>query len=136
MKYRKKPLAVHVEFASKVGDVQTAEGTVAYSTGDALLTGVAGETWPVRREHFEHTYVPMPPTEMGEAGLYVKLPLEVDAYQSESASVVVLGDGHGVLSVKAGDWIVTGPDGRRWVVADEIFQETYVPVDTACEEES
>lgn len=63
---------------------------------------------------------------MGEDGFYLKLPLVVEAKQVDSDTTVALDSGNGVLTTRAGDWIVTGPDGRRWVVADAIFSETYM----------
>lgn len=128
MKFQKRPLPFRVEFARKAGSMQTAEGSVAYRIGDALLTGVAGERWPIRRPDFERTYAPVPPARMGEDGFYVKLALVVDALQAQKATPIQLDGDRGVLSARAGDWIVTGPDGDRWIVADDIFRRTYAVV--------
>jgi hypothetical protein len=135
VKVQKRPIPVRVEFASKSGSEQTIEGPVAYSLGDALLTGVAGERWPIRRAHFETTYVALSPTKMGEDGYYLKQPLIVDAEQVIRPTVVDLDTKSGSLIARPGDWLVTAPTGRRWVVADDIFQETYIsmPASSTCE---
>lgn len=128
MKYRKKPIPHSVSFAKAAGTLQTLEGPVDYASGDALMTGVAEEHWPISRPRFEATYTPVPPTVMGENGLYLKMPIPVSAYQAHDNEMISLGDGRGELRAKPGDWIVTSPDGKQWVVADSIFHDTYEPI--------
>jgi len=41
-----------VHFAAAAGQLQTLEGPVAYAAGDAIVTGVAGEQWPVPADSF------------------------------------------------------------------------------------
>src|SRR5205085_7690083 len=65
---RKRDLVVRVEFAEKDGMLSTPEGPVHYSTGDALLTGIEGERWPVARDTFDRNYVPVAPTRSGKPG--------------------------------------------------------------------
>ncbi len=52
----KKPVPVKVEFATEDGVMQTKEGPVRYEKGQAILTGVQGERWPMPRERLEATY--------------------------------------------------------------------------------
>lgn len=40
---------------------------------------------------------------------------------------VGLRTGQGFMLIKPGDWIVTGADGKRWVVEGESFPELYEP---------
>ena len=42
--------------------------------GDAVLTGVRGEHWPVQRHLFLASYAPVPPTEAGQDVIYRKIP--------------------------------------------------------------
>lgn len=32
------------------------------------------------------------------------------------------------VTIEVGDWIATGINGEHWVIADEIFKQTYKPV--------
>lgn len=125
MKYLKKPIPVMVEFAQQSGELKTLEGSVRYEAGDALMTGAVGEHWPISRSCFEATYDPIPPTRMGEKGNYMKKPTPIHARQAAEEERITLTEGKGILLAKVGDWIVTDPAGHQWVVADEIFSQTY-----------
>lgn len=125
----KRRVPVKVEFLHTSGEMRTLEGLVRYEMGDALMTGSAGEQWPITRSRFEATYEPVSPGVLGEDGFYVKKPIPVEATQVREELVVSLGDRRGVLHAKVGDWIVTAPDGSQWVVADSIFKQTYQGVD-------
>lgn len=35
----------------------------------------------------------------------------------------------GWIGLAVGDWIATGVNGERWVIADYVFKETYVEAD-------
>ena len=127
MRATKKPVSAAVEFATEDGTLQTLEGPVRYRAGDALATGVKGERWPIPREAFLAGYRPAPGVAAGAAGSYVKQPAQVDAVRMESAfSVEVEG---GVLQGAAGDWLVTAADGRRWIVRDDVFRESYITLE-------
>lgn len=125
MKAVKKPIPVQVEFASASAEIQTEEGPVQCASGDALMTGAAGERWPIERRRFEATYEPVAPIRMGENGAYLKKIETVDAQQTATEVEIDLGPSQGTLRAKPGDWIVTSNDGHRWVVASDIFQKTY-----------
>ena len=60
----------HIRFAHAPGVVQTLEGPVSHGSGAAVVTGGAGEPWPVERARFEETYEAIAPTCMGEDGAY------------------------------------------------------------------
>ena len=108
----------------------TLEGPVRHAAGDAILTGSAGEQWPIPRAIFEATYAPVAPLRSGEDGAYIKKAIPVEARQADRAEVVTLGDGRGQIHAQPGDWIVTAPDGRQWVVAEAIFRTTYRAADS------
>lgn len=109
--------------------LETLEGPIAFEVGDALMTGIKGERWPIRLPRFEEIYAPVPPTRMGENGRYLKKPMPVSARQTKIDEIVNLGGDRGVLQAKAGDWILTADDGRQWVVANDIFLATYQPIE-------
>lgn len=123
MKCIKRPTPVQVVFAECNGEIQSLEGRVAYVAGDAIVTGPGGEQWPVRRERFAQTYAPLSGISMGEAGEYSKMALVVEARQVACQTSVTTDTGQ--LMAKPGDWIVTAPDGARWVVDGDIFTQTY-----------
>lgn len=125
MHFRKKPLQYRVEFACSEGVMQTLEGPVHYVTGDALMTGIAGERWPIPRDRFVATYVPVPPVRMGEDGKYEKHSITVSARQVQTQERIPLAGGKNELLARPGDWVVTDEHGNRWVVANGIFNETY-----------
>lgn len=129
VKYVKNPAPVFIEFALQPGELQTREGVVRYQAGDALATGAGGERWPIRGQQFAETYEPISPLEFGHDGSYKKRYLMVDAKQLHEIADVDLGNGQGTLHAKIGDWLLTAPNGDRWVVADLIFKSTYQAVD-------
>jgi hypothetical protein len=125
MLYRKKNIPVRVEFADQAGRMATLEGEVAYQAGAALLTGLKHERWPVERAYFDLNYSPQAPTRAGEAGLYIKKYRPVTAQQTQQPCAVEIGTAGQCIHAQAGDWLVTDSDGQRWVVAADIFAESY-----------
>jgi len=127
MRYVKKPDSVQVIFARESGTLDTREGQVSFAPGDALLTGVEGERWPIKAADFQSTYEPVPPARAGQDGLYRKRAVHVDARQAARALSIPTHSASGSLQARAGDWIVTDDQGQSWVVADSIFRATYAP---------
>jgi len=124
---RSLPLAVH--FAASSGALKTLEGLVQYAPGDALMTGVVGEHWPIRRTDFEASYEPCDAQPMGVEGQYRKRPIPVFAQQLEQACTITLNGERGTLKGKPGDWLLRDQSGRAWVVADALFQLSYAALD-------
>jgi hypothetical protein len=122
---RKRPVPVSVQFAAKHGTLATREGDVRYEAGDALLTGEAGDRWPMPRARFEAAYEPVPPTRAGMWGVYRKRPIEVLAKQMPALFAIDLSDGRGTLRGSAGDWLVQYAPDDVAVVANAIFAATY-----------
>jgi hypothetical protein len=122
---RKLVRQVHVIFTPSACTVQTPEGLVHAKPGDAIITGIAGERWRVSRARFEEKYRPVPPTQAGEAGVYVSLPNRILAVRMDEPFDVVLADGESRLSGRAGDWLVDYGDGSLGVVNDAVFAVTY-----------
>lgn len=119
------PAPCQVCFAKTGGEIQTLEGRVRYVPGDAIVTGVQGETWPIHRTRFMLSYEPVPPTEPGEDGTYRKRASEVWALVLEAPIEIPLPKGRGVLEGNVGDVLVQYPEGDRAIVSGDIFEKTY-----------
>ncbi|MGB0713069.1 MAG: PGDYG domain-containing protein [Gammaproteobacteria bacterium] len=119
----KRPIPVMVEFATEEGICQTLEGPVAYRAGDALLTGVVGERWPVARQRFDLSYTPLPPLAAGRDGTYLKRHGVVLARRLETP--LRLGLARGVLRGEPGDWLLQYAPGDLGIVRSDIFSASY-----------
>jgi len=120
----KKPLPLKVTFASQDGICQTLEGSVSYRKGDAILTGIAEEKWPVLRVKFDDRYVPLDDIVFGHEGMYIKKPKIVLALKLEVPMSVTLEKGD-ILEGKSGDWLLQYSESEFGIVKDEIFRATY-----------
>lgn len=120
----KRPIPVRVEFAVADGVCQTLEGLVSYRRGDAVFTGIAGESWPVSRERFEQRYVATDGTMPGGDGAYIKRHMEVFALRLEAA-IEVPKAGGGCLYGNPGDWLLQYAPDDYGIINDGIFRETY-----------
>ena len=122
---RKLPVAVTVAFAAADGVVETLEGAVRHAAGDAILTGVHGERWPVRQEAFAASYDPVAPARPGQPGTYVKHPVTALALRLHTVMTVPVGRHDDPLRGRPGDWLLQYEDGSHGVVGDDIFRATY-----------
>ena len=122
---RRRPLVLEVAFAHENIVIDTLEGLVPAATGDAVITGVRGERWPVRRTKFAELYEPVSGTRMGEDGHYRRRAVVVRTTRLTQPLSLSLPDEHGALSGSAGDWLVQHTDGSFGIVADDIFERTY-----------
>ena len=119
----KKDVPVLVVFAEADGVMDTLEGRVGYRKGDALLTGVEGEHWPVVRERFLRSYRPDAGGAKRRSGVYRKIPRPVWAVRLEQpASVRVAG---GTLTGAEDDWLIQYGEGDYGIVAASVFAATY-----------
>lgn len=121
----KRPLPVPVEFAPQAGRMQTREGVVAYAAGDALMTGVEGEHWPIARTDFLSTYEPCEGTVAGTDGQYRKRLVTVWVRLIDAPQEFPLANGRGCLQAQVGDYLVQYGPGDLGVVAASIFEMTY-----------
>jgi hypothetical protein len=121
----KKPIPVRVEFAAADGVCQTLEGPVRYRTGDAILTGIQGERWPVKQDIFLSSYEPVPPTRQGEGGSYRKAPAITFALRVDRAREVPVSWQNDPLRARPGDWLLHYADGSYGVIQDDIFRDSY-----------
>ena len=121
----KKTIVVRVGFARAAGEAHTLEGVVPYRAGDALITGPAGEQWPVERDFFFRNYQPVPGIQAGDDGEYSRLPQQVWALRMREAFCVQSGKNGAPLRGASGDWLIQhGPDDYSVVRAD-IFPQLY-----------
>jgi PGDYG protein len=125
VRVRKREQQVLVRFAEQTCAVQTPEGVVHAHAGDAIVTGGAGEQWPIPTGRFERKYRPVAPTAAGAPGTYRSLALPVMALQMCEPFAVELGDRQSRLLGHAGDWLVDHGDGSLGIVAEGIFANTY-----------
>ena len=124
----KRPIPVRVAFARQDGTCTTLEGPVGFRSGDAVLTGVRGEQWPVRRDLFLASYTPEGPAKAGQDGLYRKNPSIALALQLDRDTEVPVGWQPDSLRGHPGDWLLRYDDGSHGVLQDSIFRETYEAV--------
>ena len=122
---RRRPLVFEVAFNQEKVVIDTIEGPVHAEVGDAVVTGVRGERWPVRRTKFAELYEPVSGTRMGEDGYYRRRAVVVRTTRLTQPLSLFLPDEQGALSGNAGDWLVQHADGSFGIVADGIFQQTY-----------
>lgn len=119
------PLAVEVSWAHRAGICRTLEGAMPYCAGDAIVTGVAGESWPVRADVFARTYQACAPTAAGEDGRYHKRVLACVALRLESAVQLEMNAMGTVLNGNPGDWLLQYEPCRHGIVRPDIFERTY-----------
>ena len=122
---RRRPLVFEVAFAQEKLLIDTLEGFVRAEAGDAVVTGVRGERWPVSSTRFAELYEPVLMTRMGEDGRYRRRAGMVRTTRLTQPLSLSLPDEHGALSGSAGDWLVQHTDGSFGIVADDIFERTY-----------
>ena len=125
VQYQHCAVLVQVTFADKALDIETLEGPVKCKAGDAIVTGVHAERWPIERLRFLSTYDAAEGVVMFQPGLYRRKPTVVTARQLLAPMTIELSGGRGALAAKAGDWLIHGGEGDQWIVADLIFQKTY-----------
>ncbi len=129
LRVRKRQIPIEVHFAAGEGICDTLEGPVHFRSGDAILTGVRSEKWPIERRRFLAGYTPIAPTVAGQDGRYLKTAGEALALRLDHALKVPVGWQDDPLQANPGDWILRYPDGSHGVIKDEIFRETYGSAD-------
>ena len=124
-RYRKKPVPVKIEPVEQPRTIKTLEGSQEIGPGQYLATGPKGEHWAIGREVFD-TYEPIP----DRPGYYAKRgDVTVEAVRlAYPIEVRRPGWKH---EGKAGDWLVTLSPDDQYVVAADVFAETYEPVEAA-----
>lgn len=124
----KRPQLLAVRFARLSEIVATLEGPVPVAPGDAVVTGPAGEQWPVARARFAAKYAPAAPLACFDDGAYHSLAQRVLALQVDAAFSVLLADGVGNLQGQPGDWLIDYGDRSLGVVSQALFSQLYEPL--------
>ncbi|SDI74822.1 PGDYG protein [Propionivibrio dicarboxylicus] len=123
--YRTRGLEVNVEFARQTQTVATLEGPVRCEVGDAIVTGVQGERWPVPALNFQEKYVPVEGQALGSDGRYRKKILRVQAIQLVAPLDIELSGNRGVLHGAEGDWCVWYGSDDMAIVNRDVFLKSY-----------
>ena len=126
-KMTKKVYEVQVEIAATSGTLETLEGKVSYLPGDAIVTGVRGERWPVPKAAFDRKYAPVNTLHAEHSGNYLTRPVQVLATQLLTSYTVQLDTDRGEIQGHAGDWLVQYEDGSQAIIAADIFLQSYEP---------
>lgn len=122
--FSKKPIPTPVTIAQEAGTLQTLEGPVAYSAGDAILTGVQQERWRVTAKDFKNDY-----TYDESRHTATKKKIEVWAAPMSHVFKVKLNTG-GTITGKPGDYLIQrNGEQDYWIVDKEIFKMTYQLID-------
>jgi len=122
---QKKEISVGVCFADNDGVSKTKEGDVLFRVGDAIMTGVEGEQWPIERTKFDISYKAVPPSKHGENGQYCKKPMQVFALQMNEPFYVNVSWADDRIEGKAGDWLLQYGEDDYGIVSQSIFEKTY-----------
>ncbi|MFK4442787.1 hypothetical protein ABH944_002897 [Caballeronia udeis] len=118
-------VVVTVEFSTETSVIQTLEGPVVCNPGDAIITGAAGERWPVSKERFDETYHALEAGAAGAPMRYKKRHRRVHAVRLKEPLEVTLTGGRGLLHGEPGAWCVWyGPEDAA-IVRHDIFLTTY-----------
>ncbi len=117
----KLPIPLKYELAPKDGIVKTLEGTVSYLAGDAIMTGTAGEKWPIPASKFRASYDFYEGDESA-----TKRPLLIWAEQMPAPFQVTVNWGeHNQLQGNPLDYLVQYGEGDFGTVRKDIFHTTY-----------
>lgn len=125
VKVASKETVREVTFAATAGIVKTLEGDVSYKEGDAIVTGVNKDQWPVDRLRFFASHEAEGTTVMGSPGKYRKKSAEFLAFKVSRERELVLSDGRGTLHANADDWLMDYGEGDLAVVNARLFDEYY-----------
>ena len=115
----KRPIPLGFRYAEKDEVIQTKEGPVKASAGDAIMTGTEGENWPIPVKKFEQTY-----DDLGD-GTAAKKNIPVFAKEMTEPFQVKVSWSNDLLRGEAGDYLVQYGVGDYGVVGREIFRKTY-----------
>lgn len=127
----KRRVRVSVVFAPSPGTVDTLEGPVDHQAGDAIVTGAAGERWPISRARFFTRYRPVEGRGAGDDGTYESLPQTGWAVHLDDGDVPLQVETPtgAVLHCRSGDWLVESEPGDVRVVNGDLFSSLYEELD-------
>ena len=115
----KRPIPLGFRITQEDEVIQTKEGPVRASVGDAIMTGTEGENWPIPGDKFEQTY------DIIEPGTAAKKDIPVFAKEMPEEFKVKVSWSDDLLRGESGDFLVQYGVGDYGVVGREIFRKTY-----------
>ena len=120
----KKPIPVKYSIAEEAYTVETKEGPVKCKKGDAIMTGVEGEVWPIPFKKFKKTYDIVSDTKATKKKILVQcsqltLPVLVKVSWSED-----------LLKGEIGDYLVQYGKDDYGIVGKSIFKKSYTIVES------
>ncbi|BBP01400.1 PGDYG domain-containing protein [Sulfuriferula nivalis] len=114
---------VRVTFAEDNGIIKTLEGNVAYEKGDAILTGIHDENWPVERHIFDSQYEL---ANFSIANEYRKSQgAIIYAKKIKNTFCIKIRNGTSIIEGKPGDWLVQYAMKDWGIIDDDIFKKSY-----------
>ena len=119
MKVIKKPFELQFSIATSFQTIDTLEGAVIARPGDAIITGIKGEQYPIDGNKFSMTY------DILEPGICRKKQIIVEAIEMQEPFSVPVSWANQLITGKAGDFkLIYGPNNFG-IVDRAIFFETY-----------
>lgn len=107
-----------IQWTTSKGEVMSADA------GDWKITGGDGSTWSVKPDIFAQTYSEV----AGSPGTFAKTAITRATKLTAPITIQTLeGQGSGV----AGDYLVVGPKGEKYIVSGAKFESMYRPVEEA-----
>ena len=122
----KQDIPVQIYFAKEAGRVKTREGMVSHEAGDAIITGMDKELWPVALSIFKKKYQPIDGTRHGQTQAYLPVAIPAWALQIHEPFTVLLSNERGSLLGKPGDWLLQYAPGECGIVDKDIFEKSYM----------
>jgi PGDYG protein len=116
---------VDVVFAERDGEIMSGVGLNRYRRGDALITGVTGDSWSVSRDRFDAKYEAASGNTDGHNGAYRAKQVKVLAKQMETAFSIARSEGGDMLYGETGDWLLQYAPGDFGIVANARFRRVY-----------
>lgn len=120
MKVFKKPIPVKFQYILEPITVETLEGPVQAGPGQVLLTGPHDDKYPISKETFFAAY-----NVDDLLGVAYKKKIIVEAEQVFEPVEFTVSWSTCRLRGKPGDYVITGQDGSKWIVEENVFKDTY-----------
>lgn len=121
MKYRKRIIVKAFKSAESI-TYHRSWGDRKYPPGHWVIVGPNNDIYGCDARVFESTYELVE----GSENEYKKTVI-ISAKRLDAAETILTAEG--AAFGKRGDWVVTDPDGDRYLVAHKVFSETYDPVE-------
>lgn len=119
-KTSKRPIPIEFRYSKSDGWIETKEGSVPAAKGDAIMTGVEGEKWPIQAATFATTY-----TDLKDGTAVPSRVSPVWAKEMTEPFQVKVSWGDALLQGSPYDYLVQYGVGDYGAVGASIFQKSY-----------